>query len=237
MKQNPQSEQTKTNRIALIHATPIAMQPVSEAFRTHWPDAEVTNLLDDSLSPDLEREGKLSHSMMKRFQELADYVIGNGTKAILFTCSAFGPAIDSVKKKHHTITVLKPNEAMFEAAMKAGNRIGMLATYEHSIEFMEKEFYQIAKEENRKADIKTILVENAMKALLAGDAEMHNDLIAASAGELRDCDAIMLAHFSTAKAKSKVSQNLNCPVLTSPESAVRKLKSTLSAESKSQTIG
>lgn len=49
-------------RIALIHATPVAMPPVIEAFQRGWPEAETMNLLDDSLSSDLARVDRLDEA-------------------------------------------------------------------------------------------------------------------------------------------------------------------------------
>jgi hypothetical protein len=48
-----------TPRIALIHATPLAMDPVGNAFELLWPEALRMNLLDDSLSADLALAGSL----------------------------------------------------------------------------------------------------------------------------------------------------------------------------------
>ena len=39
-------------RIGLIHATPLAIAPAASAFAEHWPEAEVVNLLDESLQSD-----------------------------------------------------------------------------------------------------------------------------------------------------------------------------------------
>ena len=47
-------------RIALIHAVRVAMQPVEDAFRRHWPEAERVNLLDDALPGDRDRAGVLT---------------------------------------------------------------------------------------------------------------------------------------------------------------------------------
>jgi hypothetical protein len=66
-----------------------------------------------------------------------------------------------------------------------------------------------------------------MAALKAGDGAEHDRLIADAAPRFAGCDAVMLAHFSTARAAPGVSTVINCPVLTSPGSAVAKLKTRL----------
>ena len=63
-----------------------------------------------------------------------------------------------------------------------------------------------------------------MAALKAGDGAEHDRLIAQAAPRFADCDAVMLAHFSTARAAPGVSAAVDRPVLTSPGSAVAKLK-------------
>jgi hypothetical protein len=52
--------------------------------------------------------------MHERFQRLAQYAVDTGAQGILFTCSAFGPCIEAVARRHAGIPVLKPNEAMVE---------------------------------------------------------------------------------------------------------------------------
>ena len=37
-------------RIVLLHATPVAMEPIQRAFVEKWPEAETVNLLDDALT-------------------------------------------------------------------------------------------------------------------------------------------------------------------------------------------
>jgi hypothetical protein len=82
-------------RIALIHAVTQAMGAVHEAFRRLWPEAECCNILDDSLSLDRERDGVLTAAMIRRIKDLAEYAAEIGADGILFTCSAFGEAIDA----------------------------------------------------------------------------------------------------------------------------------------------
>src|SRR5206468_2748136 len=86
---------TPTRRIALIHATPLAMAPIAESFARLWPEASLMNVLDDSLSADRAAAGALTPAMIGRFEQLARYGADAGADAILFTCSAFGPAIEA----------------------------------------------------------------------------------------------------------------------------------------------
>src|SRR5262245_4409350 len=213
-------------RIALIHAVTQAMEPVQEALRRLWPEAECCNILDDSLSLDRERDGELTAAMRRRIGDLAEYVAAIGANGILFTCSAFGEAIEAAAAAS-PIPVLKPNEAMFEAALAAGGRIGMLATFGPSVAGMEEEFRQMAAERGSAARLETILVEPAMQALRGGDGATHDHLLAAAAPRLAECDAVVLAHFSTARAEAAVAAALPRPVLTAPGAAVGKLKSLL----------
>jgi Asp/Glu/hydantoin racemase len=211
-------------RVALLHGTPVAVEPIQRAFATRWPEAETVNLLDDSLSVDRAKDHDLTPRMFERFVELGSYAHRIGADAILVTCSAFGPAIERMAREL-PVPVLKPNEAMFREAIGRGQRIGMLATFAPSVLTMTEEFDQFVGEAGAKAKLETIVVEGAMDALRKGDAARHNELIAARAGELAHCDAIMLAHFSTSRALSAVAAVVKTPVLTAPDAAVDRIRS------------
>ena len=183
-------------RIVLLHATPVAMQPIQTAFAERWPEAETINLLDDGLSLDRAREPDLSEAMIERFVAFGTYGFRMGAAGLLITCSAFGPAIDRLAASL-PIPVLKPNEAMFQAAIARGQRIGMLATFGPSVGTMTDEFDEFVAGSGRPATLTTVLVADAIDLLKRGDAESHNRLVAARAPELADHVAIMLAHFST----------------------------------------
>jgi Asp/Glu/hydantoin racemase len=214
------------SRIALIHAVTVAMAPVHDAFAELWPEAECVDILDTSLSRDREREGRLTEKMVGRFLLLAKYAEDNGADGILFTCSAFGEAIEQAAAKIR-IPVLKPNEAMFEAALAAGKRLGMLATFEPSVAGMEAEFRDIAATAASPAALDSYCVAGAMKALQAGDGATHDRLLAEAAPRFADREAVLLAHFSTSRAAAVVQAALICPVLTAPGAAVTKLKAAL----------
>jgi aspartate/glutamate racemase len=212
-----------TIRICLIHAVQEAIAPAQQAFARVWPQAQLVNLLDDSLSADRAVADHLTPAMHERIAHLARYGIDLGAAGILFTCSAFGEAIEAVRAAA-SIPILKPNEAMFEEALASGTRIAMLATFRPSILSMEKEFTDMVQARGSDASLRSTWVADAMNALRSGDAPKHNRLLAEAAAKLRGYDALMLAQFSTAQAYADVSAVADCPVFTSPGSAVVKLK-------------
>ena len=210
-------------RIALIHAVTVAVDPIKGAFAELWPQATTVNILDDSLSPDRARDSELTSVMSARIGALGDYALSADCDGVLYTCSAFGEAIEAFAKRA-SVPVLKPNEAMFEKALSIGGRTGMIATFAPSVAGMEAEFHEQARAQGRPASITTILVEAAMAALKSGDADLHNRLLAEAVPQLGDVDAIMLAHFSTSRAFGAVSAQTRQPVLTSPHSAVEAMQ-------------
>lgn len=210
-------------RIALIHATPVAIDPIRTAFAALWPEAEPVNILDESLSIDRARSADLTPAIRLRILHLAEYSVSLGARAILFTCSAFGPAIEDAGRML-PIPVLKPNEAMFEEALAYGDRIGMIATFGPAVGTMEEEFAEEARRLRPSAAVTTRLVSDAMAALRAGDAVTHNRLVGAESAGFGEIDALMLAHFSTSRALETCRATTSRPVLTSPEAAVRKVR-------------
>ena len=209
-------------RVALIHALRHSPPPIETAFRAEWPTARLMNLLDDSLSADLARDGALTPAMTERFLTLARYAAGTGAEAILFSCSAFGPCIEACARDLAPLPVLKPNEAAIEEAVARGRRIGLLATFAGTLASMPAEFPP-------GVEVVPCLAEGALAALDAGDAEAHDWLAAEASHALRHCDVVLLGQFSLARAAAAVAQATGRPVLTTPGSAVAKLKRLLGA--------
>lgn len=215
-----------TKRIALIHATPLAMEPIAAAFRALWPAARTTNLLEDSLSQDLAAAGRLTPAMFQRFCELATYAERSGADAILFTCSAFGACIETARRLV-SIPVLKPNEAMVDEALAAGRRLALVASFAPSLPSMQAELEEAAAARGIELDLSTHCAPEAMPALAAGDAERHDRLIAQAVAPVGPVDAVVLAQFSMACAEPAVARVAMGRVLTSPTSAVERLRKLL----------
>ena len=220
-------------RIALIHATPLSMAPIQTAFERHWPQARRMNLLDDSLSVDRAEAGELTAGMKQRFIDLARYAGDCGCAGILFTCSAFGPAINAAAWASG-IPTLKPNEAMFEQALARSRdgqavKLGLVATFQASIGSLAEELLDMAKQRGIEVELKSVFVPDAMHDLAHGRTAEHHRKVAEATAQLNDCDAILLAQFSMADAAQQAQARVAPPVFTSPDCAVLALKARVHA--------
>ena len=242
---SPEEKKGVATRIALIHATALAMAPIQTAFASHWPQAQCMNVLDDSLSADLAEVGSLRPQMVQRFVDLAHYAQRTGCQGILFTCSAFGPAIEAAAAATGLPT-LKPNQAMFEEALDwcarkgAANAtgqqatIGLIATFAASLPSMSQELLALAHARDQTIDLKTVWVPEAMQDLARGQDQLHHQKIAAASQTLRHRQVVMLAQFSMAAAQHAVQAVFDAGpqpaprLLTSPDCAVKALLKRLS---------
>jgi len=213
--------------IALIHATYAAVPPVEAAFTQDWPEATTVSLIAEDLTRMLAEAGHQTAAIKTRIRELSLFATRANVEGILYTCSAFGDSIEAARHVSN-IPILKPNEAMFEEALELteelGGRIGMLITFEPAISSMTAEFEEMAAKHSAKSTLTTHFVPGALDALTAGEADKHHQLLAEAAQELPAYDVLMLAQFSMSGAKSQVESAVNIRVLTSPSSAIAKLK-------------
>lgn len=200
------------------------MAPIEAAFADAWPGAALQHLLDDALPGDLERAGRVDEAITQRFVRLALYAAEAGADAVLFTCSAFGSAIDAARAAL-SLPVMKPNEAMLDEALRIGGDVVLLATYAPTLASMVPEFEAAAAASGRQVRVRPVFVPDALGALSSGAAEAHDTLIAAAAAQHAGGSGVVaLAQFSMARAAPLVRGRVDAPVLTTPASAVAGLR-------------
>lgn len=220
---------TLAKRIFLIHATRIAIEPINAAFAKSWPEAQCFDLWDDSLSRDATMAGGTTPELDMRINDLANHAFRAKADAVLFTCSAFSSAIEACQR-HFERPVLKPNEAMVQEALDQGGRIAALTTFGPAGATIVSDFEVEARRLGKTVDITSILCEGALAALHAGNQAKHDLLIAEAAARLReDYDILCFAQFSMTSAQPASESAWGRSVLTTPGSAVRKIRHMLNA--------
>lgn len=204
-----------------VHREP--MDAAVRAVAADWPQARISNLLDDSLFAWVREAGGVVPEMYDVFRNLTRHMIGRGADGILFTCSAFRQVIDACIEEFE-IPILKPNDAMIDKALDAGSRIAVMATVGPTIPSISAEIEEIAAKRGRKIEIAPFVVDRAFDALATGDAATHDRLVAERAKEIRGCDAIVLAQFSLSRAVPVVKAVNRTPIFNSPGAAVARMR-------------
>lgn len=200
-----------------------AMEAAVRAFAAGWPQARVSNLLDDSLFAWVREAGGVVPEMHEVFRDLTRHMVRRGADGILYTCSAFRPVIDACIREF-AVPILKPNDAMIAQALAAGSRIAVMATVGPTIPSISVEIEEMAAARGRPVELVPCVVEHAFDALAAGDASTHDRLVAERARDIRNCDAIVLSQFTLARAVPAIQAVNGTPVYDSPGAAVARMR-------------
>ena len=215
-------------RIFLVHPTPLALPPVDEAFKTLWPQAQVLNLLDESLYADVGANGELTPALYARVANLFRHCEASGADGIVFSGSTFGPAVEE-GRKGVKVPVLRIEEGMMDEAVARGGSILVVSTQKRAMPVVRATLDSSAKRAGKAPTIKDIWVDGARDALNAGDTDKHDHLIAEQSAAAGDFDTVVLSMISMAPARAKMPPALAKKTLTSGECAVTRMRKLLGA--------
>ena len=213
----------KPVRVGLVHALEASIAPIETAFSRFWPEAEPVHLLDGSLYLDYDAAGEVTPAITRRIQALIHHAIGFGARGLLLTGSLFSQPVQDARKDL-PIPALAAYEAMIEEAFACGSRFGLIATYAGTITMMEADIERYARQKGTAYRLESRMVEGALDAVQSGDRERHDSLVAAAAESLAGCDVLLLAQHSMSPVKERIPERAGRRVLTSSETAVRKLR-------------
>lgn len=214
--------------LALIHTSPTLTPLFGELCSRYIPDVSIFHMVDESLIADTIREGRLRRVTMRRVLAAVESAAVAGADAVLVTCSSIGPAV-SIAQQLFDIPVIRVDEAMAEAAVRMGPRIGVMATLRTTLEPTIALLHEKAAEGGIDLEIVDSLAHGAFDAVLAGDTATHDRVLSqALQQEMRGVDVIVLAQASMARVVKAMPQGaLGSPVLSSPELAVKRTRDIL----------
>jgi hypothetical protein len=215
-------------RIGIVSPMAIAMEAVSDVFRLEWPEAEVFNVLDESLYLDFAGGRPQTQETGERLSTLLHYAADCHADGIMFTGSVFARWVRAARTDIG-VPCLTSHEAMIEEAFEAGSRLGILVTAPGSLKCLVEDIDVYSKETGKAVTITDHIEDAARPFILAGDLETHDRMVAAAADRMTDCDCLMLGQFSMTSAIAKFKDIPGRSVLTSAHAAVRKLKRLLDA--------
>ncbi|HEY4134527.1 MAG TPA: aspartate/glutamate racemase family protein [Alphaproteobacteria bacterium] len=210
-------------RIFLIHPYRPSMAPIEEAFARRWPQATVFNLLEESLYAEVDEAGRFPQTLIPRIRALFDYAELAGADGAVFTGSTFGPAVGEARAGLR-IPIFKSDEAMAEAAVKLGRRIGILCTAERAIPVIGAGVSEAARQAGKAIELVSHWVPQAQALLNAGKRAEHDALVLTAAAKATDCDVLLIGQVSMAPVAKEIASVPGRTVLTSPDTAVVKMR-------------
>lgn len=207
--------------LVLIHNSMVLINQLNEICQRLIPHIDVINLMDESLLRDIMNLGSVNQKMIKRICFYAMSAEELGADAVMMTCSSLSETVD-VAKNFVDIPVLKINEPIAIEAVKNATKIGVMGTLSSVVGPTERLIERKAKEMKKKVNIKSIVCEEAFKALIRGDKEKHNQLLLKEAGKIaKNVDIIVLAQGSMTSFAPVLSERTGLKVLTCLELGIK----------------
>lgn len=216
-------------QLAFIHTVPALAPTFVDLARQHLPAWETFNIADESLLRNTIRQG-LTDTTRRRLVSYVWSAADAGADAVLVTCSSIGPAVDAAQALS-PVPLFRIDEAMADAAVAIGPRIGVLATLRSTLEPTREIVARRAALAGTATTILHDVCEGAFEALQRGDRDAHDAAVAGAVRRmLPDVDAIVLAQASMARVLDAMPKaEITVPVLTSPALAVERVARTLQA--------
>lgn len=216
-----------SQKIAIIHTTPVTVKSLGELVTKKIPNSEIINFVDDSILPQLgENKGDIS-LVEDRLVQYAIYAEQVGADIILNACSSVGEVVAKMRERVK-IPIVRIDEAMAEKAIKNGNKIGVVATLSTTLTPTMNLLKSISEKLDKPVELQSLLAEEAYELLLAGDKEGHDRNLAESLVEIQEeVDLVVLAQASMASVVSTLNSEKQKYFLSSPELGVEKVRQTL----------
>ena len=210
------------DRLAIIHTTALTIEPLQALAAEVLPGREVINFLDDSILPQLRRNGGDLEEVAGRWLHYVRFAAEAGATAVLSACSSVGELVPRAAALV-AVPVLRIDEPMAEVAVARAERIGAAATLRTTLEPTLRLLR--AKAAGRSVVLEPLLLEEAFRRLAAGDQEGHDRLLAAALEDLAGRnEVVVLAQASMARVLPVLPDPLQDRFLCSPRLGLENVK-------------
>lgn len=214
----------KRKTLGLLHTSATLVPVFAHLCRAKLPDVDTFNLVDDSLVPAIGARGGVTADIIRRVAGYLAAAESASADHILVTCSSIGPAVDA-SAPLVGVPVLRVDLPMADRAVQTGARIGVVATLPTTLAPTADLIRRRAAAAGRPIELTSRLCEGAFAALMSGQPEKHDALVAAALKELAAVvDVIVLAQASMARVvEGLAAPDRRVPILASPALAIEYL--------------
>ncbi len=216
--------------LAIIHTTPVTVEPLKALAAELLPSYDVVNFVDDSILPQLKRNDGDIQAVTGRLLSYARFAEEVGADVILSACSSVGGVVARMQQQV-AIPVVRIDEAMAEAAVQRGRRIGVAATLTTTLNPTMQLVQSKADAAGVAVEIVPLVADTAYQKLLAGDKAGHDAELASALSDLAaSVDVVVLAQASMARVVSSLPPDEQHKYLSSPRLGMERVKAVLEQE-------
>ena len=212
--------------MAIIHTSFVSVQDLAALCKELLPGVAITNIVDDSLLPEVREHGKLTHNVTRRICAYALEAQQMGCDAILNQCSSVGEAVD-VARGLLNIPYLKVDEPMAEKAATIGGRIAVIATVPTTLGPSCRLVEQAAARLGSKAEVVPVYVDGAFDVLIRQGSEAHNAMLLERVKQEAQQSACVVLAQGSMLCLAPMLTDLPVPVFTSPRLGVEQMRAVL----------
>lgn len=215
-------------KVAFIHTSPPAIGPLMQFYTEAAPELEITNLLDDGLLRFL-----AAKNLPGALERLTDMIKTASrvyeAELAMVTCSSVSKEMVEQLDAEFDLPVLKIDSPMAHRAVRAGQRIGVAATFAPTLVPTCKLLSEAATEAGTEIEIIEEVSTDAYEALLAGDTSSHDALLLDVVKRLEQqrVSTIVLAQVSMARILPQVESSVSVPVLSSLHTSLEAIRAAL----------
>lgn len=208
--------------LGLIHTSATLVPLFQKLCADYLPGVNVFNIVDDSLIKDVIAKNELTNNTARRVVNYVGSAEAAGADLIMVTCSSIGSAVEASAALTN-VPVLRVDQAMADIAVQTGSKIGVIATLPTTLEPTSDLVQRRATAAGKQIELTSILCEGAFDALMSGDTDKHDQMVAKALIELSSkVDVIVLAQASMARVVDTLPDaDKKVPILASPGLAVQ----------------
>jgi len=215
--------------LAFFHTAPANADNFEAIAQELSPGLATRHVIRAELLEEAAAAGGVSEDLQSRIVAAIESSIEPGDQVMLCTCSTIGGGADLAR--HPTVSVLRVDRPMAQAAVAAGKRILLAACLESTVEPTR----QLLLGEGTGLEIEALLIPEAWPHWVAGSKNEYWSAIAKRIAErIGEFDSVVLAQASMAGAAQLLS-HCDVPVLSSPRSGVAEAIGRLNVKPRSDT--
>jgi len=212
----------KAKTLGLVHTSATLVPVFQKLCSDYLPGVNVFNIVDDSLIKDVITRNELTKLTSRRVVDHVASAEAAGADFILVTCSSIGAAIEAAAGLTG-VPVLRVDQPMADLAVKTGKKIGVIATLPTTLGPTSDLVKRRAAIAGKEIELTSKLCEGAFEALMGGQPEKHDEMVAKALVELSaEVDVIVLAQASMSRVVDSLPESeKRIPILASPALAIQ----------------